>query len=129
MQGLLFIAAGGAIGAVLRFLVSEITIKHAGTALPWGTIAVNLIGCMLIGIIWGVFYKFDPGNNTRLFVLTGFLGAFTTFSTFAVENFNLFRNGEMQLLALNVSISNIVGILLVFAGFYLSTSILAVVNK
>jgi len=123
MQGILLIAAGGAIGAVLRFLVSEIAVKYAGTSFPWGTIAVNLIGCFIIGIMWGVFNALDLGNNARMFIFVGILGAFTTFSTFAVENVTLFKAGEMHLLAINVLISNIVGIFLVFAGVYLSTLI------
>ncbi len=120
MQSLLFIAAGGAAGTLLRFAVSEITFKITGAGFTWGTIAVNLIGCLLIGILWGVFSALELGNNTRLFVFAGFLGAFTTFSTFALENFHLFRNGEISMLVFNVAISNIAGILLVFYGYNLS---------
>ncbi len=120
MQSYLLIALGGAIGAVLRFLVSSITVKLTGIMYPWGTIAVNLIGCFLIGLIWGAMENLEVENNIKLFVFTGLLGAFTTFSTFAIENFYLLRNGDLTMLALNISISNIAGIFLVFAGFYVS---------
>lgn len=123
MQTMLLIAAGGAIGAILRFLMSEMTVKIIGLAFPWGTIAVNLIGCFLIGLMWGFFNVYDLGHNTRLFIFVGVLGAFTTFSTFALENFNLFKDGNISMLAFNVTISNLFGVLLVFAGFYLSKTL------
>lgn len=129
MQGLLFIAAGGAIGAIMRYLVCELTYKFTTLAAPWGTIIVNLLGCLIIGILWGLFDVFPVHNNTKMFLLVGILGAFTTFSTFALENFNLFKSGEISLLVMNVSISNIVGILLVFGGYYLSKSFLAGINR
>lgn len=120
MQGILFIALGGALGAILRFSVAEIVFKITGISFPWGTIAANLIGCFLIGFMWGIFNTFDLGNNARMFVFTGVLGAFTTFSTFALENFTLLRDNNFSLLTLNIGISNIAGVFLVFAGFYMS---------
>ena len=128
MHTLLLIAAGGAIGAVLRFLMSEMTMKITGYFL-WGTILVNLTGCLFIGLMWGLFTALDLGNNVRLFVFIGLLGSFTTFSTFALENFNLFKSGDIHLLVLNVSISNIAGILLVFTGFYISKFFLTGLGK
>jgi len=124
MQSLLFIAAGGAIGAVLRYLVSETAFKIAGAGFPWGTMTANLIGCFIIGIMWGVFDAFNFGTNARMFVFVGILGAFTTFSTFAIDNFALLKEGQMHLLTANILISNIVGIALVFAGISLSSSII-----
>ncbi|HSA06843.1 MAG TPA: fluoride efflux transporter CrcB [Candidatus Gastranaerophilales bacterium] len=121
MRTFFLIALGGAIGALLRFIVTELTTKLTGIAFPWGTILVNLAGCFVIGLLWGIFNDFEPGNNARLFVFTGILGAFTTFSSFALENFNLFRSGDIQLLTFNIAINNILGIALVFAGFYLSS--------
>ncbi len=79
--------------------------------------------------MWGIFNIFDLGHNTRLFVFAGLLGAFTTFSTFALENFNLWRSGELQMAVFNISISNIIGILLVFAGFYISSILFTGLNK
>lgn len=129
MQGLFLIAAGGAIGALLRFLMTESTYKITNLTAPWGTIAVNLAGCLIIGIIWGLFDVFPAGNNTKMFVLVGMLGAFTTFSTFALENFNLLKTGAIPMLVMNISVSNIAGIMLVFGGYYLSRFVLSGLNR
>lgn len=128
MHKLLIIALGGAIGAVSRFLMSETVFKLTGNAYPLGTMLVNLTGCFLIGLLWGVFNTFEIDNNLKPLIFTGFLGAFTTFSTFALENFYLIRNGEIQILTWNILISNIAGIVLVFAGYYLATFLCGLVK-
>lgn len=128
MQNLLIIALGGSIGAISRFLMCEMIVKLTGNLYPLGTILVNLTGCFLIGLLLGVFNTFELGNSARLLVFTGFLGAFTTFSTFALENFYLARSGDLQMLALNVLVSNIVGILLVFAGFHIISYIISYIK-
>jgi len=119
MHTLILIAVGGAIGSLLRFTITELVVK-TGFSMPWGTILVNLTGCFIIGLIWGVFNTLEIGYNTRLFVFVGLLGSFTTFSTFALENFHLLRNEDIPFMVFNISISNVAGILLVFAGFYIS---------
>lgn len=129
MHSLLWIALGGAIGTLLRFLVTKMTVKVAGFPLFWGTIAVNLTGCFVIGLMWGIFNSFNSGHDIKLFVFVGILGAFTTFSTFALENFHLFKSGEIHLLAFNVVVSNIAGVLLVFTGFYISSLFISSVGK
>ncbi|OGH96056.1 MAG: hypothetical protein A2104_08355 [Candidatus Melainabacteria bacterium GWF2_32_7] len=119
MIGVLLIALGGALGSVLRFGVITLTYKFFDINFPWGTIFANLIGCLIIGIIWAVLDTFDEPKHLKLFLITGLLGGFTTFSSFALENFNMFRAGEIKLVAANILISNIAGILLVFVGYYL----------
>ncbi|MFN2103817.1 MAG: fluoride efflux transporter CrcB [Candidatus Promineifilaceae bacterium] len=112
----IYIAIGGAIGAILRYLVSGWSYALLGTGFPWGTLAVNLIGSFLIGLIWQLFANAAVSPNVRLLILTGGLGAFTTFSTFALESVNLFRDGDIGLGFANVLVSDILGIALVFAG-------------
>ena len=124
MIGLLLIALGGALGSVLRFGVITLTYKFFDIHFPWGTIFANLIGCFVIGFIWAVLDTFDEPKNLKLFLITGLLGGFTTFSSFALENFNMLRAGEIKLVAANVLISNIAGIFLVFVGYYLTKQVL-----
>lgn len=128
MQTILYIAIGGAIGAILRYSISGYAYKNFEGNLPWGTIAVNLIGCFAIGFLWNVFENLAHSPNTRAFIFIGILGAFTTFSTFGIESFHLFRQGEIKFGILNILISNIGGIGLVFAGYYASKYILSTVK-
>lgn len=112
----LYIAVGGAVGAALRYLISGWTYAILGTSFPWGTLVVNLIGSFLIGLLWQLFADAAVSPNTRILILTGGLGAFTTFSTFALESLNLFRDGDIELGLANVLVSNLLGIALVFLG-------------
>ncbi len=95
---------------------------------PWGTLAVNLTGSFAIGLLWGVFEVENMSSNARHFIFVGLLGGFTTFSTFALESFSLFRDGEVKLALSNLLISNIVGLALVFAGFLLAKEIVNIVR-
>jgi len=128
MIRLFFIAAGGAIGAVLRYGVSGLTHRVFGPIFPWGTLAVNLSGSFAIGLFWGVFERAALSPNARLFIFIGLLGAFTTFSTFSLETLNLFRDGEMKLALSNIFLSNFLGIALVFAGLAVSRSLTNIVK-
>lgn len=128
MIGILLIAIGGALGSVLRFGVITLTYKFVNIHFPWGTIFANLIGCFVIGVIWAVLDTFEEPKNLKLFLVTGLLGGFTTFSSFALENFNMFRAGEIKLVVANVLISNIVGIFLVFVGYYLTKFLLRTIK-
>ena len=117
MSTLIYIAIGGAAGALLRYSISGYTYKNLDGFLPWGTLAVNLIGCFAIGFLWNIFENFAYSPNTRAFIFIGILGAFTTFSTFGLESFNLIREGEIKYAVLNILVSNIAGIGLVFIGY------------
>jgi CrcB protein len=120
MSSLIYIAIGGAAGALLRYTVSGITYKYFDGLLPWGTLAVNMIGCFAIGFLWQIFEVVSTSPNTRAFIFIGILGAFTTFSTFGLESFNLLREGEVKYAVINILASNILGLGLVFAGFIVS---------
>lgn len=129
MIGVLLVALGGALGSALRFGVITLTYKYMDIHFPWGTIFANLLGCFCIGIIWAILDTFDEPKNLKLFIITGLLGGFTTFSSFALENFNLFRAGEIKLVAANILISNIAGVLLVWVGYYLTRYLFQTIAK
>jgi len=126
MNKILFIAVGGALGSILRYFMSGFFYKYSDGVFPWGTLMVNLIGSFTIGFLWAVFENLVVSINLRSFILVGFLGAFTTFSTFTLENFTLIRESEIKLAVLNVTLSNILGICLVFIGYFLAKGILVV---
>ncbi len=117
---MLLLACGGAIGTMLRYTLSGLTYRAFEGMYPWGTLAVNLAGCLVIGFLWGFSEIEDISSNLRSFVFIGVLGGFTTFSTFALESFHLFRDGEVKFAVSNILVSNVLGIILVFIGFFLS---------
>ena len=112
------IGAGGFTGAVLRFLVSSWVQERSGSIVfPFGTLAVNMIGCLLIGFLSALVEiraMFSP--ETRSFILIGLLGAFTTFSTFGNETLHLIRESRIELALLNAGGQVLVGVFLVWLG-------------
>ena len=120
MLNLVYVATGGAVGSLLRYSLSGMVQRASGSMFPWGTLSVNLAGSFVIGLLWGFFEVENLSPNVRNFIFIGVLGGFTTFSTFALENMNLFRDGEIKLAISNMLASNILGIALVFAGFFIS---------
>ena len=97
------IAAGGALGSLLRFWLSTGVHGLAGRGFPYGTLAVNVLGCLLVGLlyVWLV-ERAALGPAWRAFLLIGVLGGFTTFSTFSIETLNLFEAGQIARAAINV---------------------------
>ncbi len=120
MFRLFFIALGGAIGTLLRYIVSGLDYKFSGGIFPVSTFVVNLSGSLIIGFLWGMSDRIVVSPNVRLFVFMGILGGYTTFSTFTLESFNLLRDGEYGIAAANVLLSAIFGIGCVFLGFFAS---------
>lgn len=91
----LLVAVGGAIGSVLRYFVGRWALKLMGPAFPWGTLAVNVVGCFVIGVFAELIArKFNASTELRLLLITGFLGGFTTFSAFSLDAISLFEGGE-----------------------------------
>jgi CrcB protein len=112
------IGAGGFVGAVLRYLVSGWVQYRSGSIIfPFGTMAVNMIGCLVIGFLTYLVEArslFSP--EIRSFVLVGLLGAFTTFSTFGNETLGLIRDSRLDLAAVNAGVQVSVGVLMVWIG-------------
>lgn len=123
MAKLIFIGVGGAIGAVSRYIVSGLDYKYSYGVFPISTLVINLTGSIIIGFLWGMFEAVTISSNIRMFIFIGILGGFTTFSTFALENFNLLRYGERNIVFMNIILSNVLGIFLVYAGYFLSKTI------
>ncbi len=120
---LLAVAFGGSIGAVLRFLIYELIESKYHSDFPWATLTVNLIGSLVIGFLWGYFASIYVSPGIRLLIFVGILGSFTTFSTFAFDNFSLIKSGEYIYMALYMLASNLFGISLAIGGYLLSKSI------
>ncbi len=118
MQNLLLIGAGGAAGAVLRYALSILAYRLLGETFPWGTLIVNVLGCLLIGVFWAVAERSSFSSTVYLFILTGVLGAFTTFSTYGLETFNLIRDGRVVLGLANFLAANVLGIGGVAAAYF-----------
>jgi len=120
IQKILAVAFGGSIGAVLRFIIFLFYDKFNNQNFPWATLAVNLAGSFLIGLLWGLFDRVYVSAGMRLFLFVGILGSFTTFSTFAFDVFSLTKGGEIKNMILYMLATNIFGIALAFAGYQIS---------
>jgi CrcB protein len=121
--------AGGALGTLSRYYVSGYSHKLLAGLMPWGTLVVNVSGAFLIGLFWGLFEMKDVSPHTRTFFAIGFLGGFTTFSTFALETMNLLKENEFKLAVVNVFANNVLAIVFVFAGYFLATTILTYLKQ
>ena len=121
MSKLLLIGLAGFIGTLSRYWMSDVIAKRYGETFPIGTLVVNLVGCFLVGLL---FYLLEERllvhPTARAAILIGFLGGFTTFSSFGLHTFSLLQDGEFGLAVLNVTASNLVGLLLVWAGYSLA---------
>ena len=120
MKSFLLVFLGGGLGSGLRYLVT-ITMNQYSKVLPLGTFTVNMLGCLLIGLILGYAQKENTlTSNQTLLLATGFCGGFTTFSALANENLELIKNGELFNFSVYTIGSVLIGILAVFIGFYFS---------
>lgn len=123
MQNILIVGMGGFIGASLRYLLSGWVQRLSGQAgFPYGTIAVNLLGCLLIGFLGGLAVNRGLfASESRLFLLIGVLGGFTTFSTFGYETLTLLRDGQLVIAITNVGIQVVIGVVAVWIGYTVSS--------
>ena len=120
MKSFLLVFLCGGLGSGLRYLVT-IKMNQYSKVLPFGTFTVNILGCLLIGLILGYAQRENTlTSNQTLLLATGFCGGFTTFSAFANENLELIKNGELFNFCVYTIGSVLIGILAVFIGFYLT---------
>ncbi|WP_193188622.1 fluoride efflux transporter CrcB [Nisaea sediminum] len=126
MKMLLAIALGGALGALARHKVGSLAMHWLGSGFPYGTLAVNLAGSFLLGLLTGgLAFRFNLPLEARAFLMVGFCGAFTTFSTFALDFATLTERGNLMLAGVYVAISVAGAILAMFGGLAMMRTIFA----
>ena len=120
----LLVGTGGFLGALARSGLSGWVHRQLpATTFPFGTLAVNMVGCLAIGVIVGLIESRQFfGPELRTFALIGILGAFTTFSTFGFETFAMLRDGEYVRAALNIAVQVVLGLALVWLGYAFTAS-------
>jgi len=117
----LFIGLAGLVGTLCRYWLSGVLARRYGETFPAGTLAVNVAGCFFIGFLFYMLQeRYLVGQTARTVVLVGFLGGFTTFSSYGLQTFTLLRDGEFAYAAANVGASNLLGLLLVWGGYALA---------
>ena len=120
IRNILAVGAGSFIGGVARYLVS-LAMKGIGKGFPWATLTVNLLGCLLIGLLWGLLSRnATESTSWGLFLTVGLCGGFTTFSTFSKEALTMLQAGQIGGFATYIIISVIAGIALAALGYYVA---------
>ena len=120
IKQVLLVGLGGAAGSIARYLCQRWVATYYPHPFPWGTFAVNLIGCLLIGILWGISFKsFDINEQMKLLLMVGVCGGFTTFSAFTLEGIGLLKENKTGLFFLYIGGTVITGLLATYAGMKL----------
>lgn len=119
LKNLLFVALGGGLGSILRYLANVWISKSFPTKLFYATFLVNIVGCFLIGLFLGYFQKNSDNETLKLLLITGFCGGFTTFSTFGLENYSFIQSGNIISALLYSAMSICLGIAFVGIGYYI----------
>lgn len=119
MKILLIIGIGGFIGSISRYLVTLFVQNKFLATFPFGTLSVNIMGCFLIGLVYALSEKGNITAEWRLFLITGMLGGFTTFSSFSNETVSMLRDAQYGFALLYISCSVIIGLLATFFGIFL----------
>lgn len=120
LHKLILLVLAGGLGTLARYGLSGFVQRVSGMSFPWGTVAVNLTGCFLAGLLWSIFeHRWSISGESRTVIMVGFMGAFTTFSTFILETGDLFRSAEWLHAAANLTIQNGIGLFALFIGMAL----------
>ena len=120
---ILLLALAGALGAVARYGCTTIVQRAFSPDFPWGTMVVNMMGCFIVGLFWSLAEeKITISPELRVIILVGFLGAFTTFSTFIFETGSLMREASWTPAIMNILTQNAAGILLLLVGIRIGRS-------
>ena len=117
IKNVLLVGLGGGIGSMARFLCQRWFAANYVSSFPWGTFTVNIIGCLAIGIFWGLSFKsFNTNESWKLFLMTGLCGGFTTFSAFTLEGVGLLREQKLALFFSYIAASLVIGLLATYIG-------------
>ncbi len=127
MQNIVLVALGGAIGAMARYGISQFMVRSVGNGMPWGTFSANVLGSLLLGLLFGwLAFKSEGADNWRLFLGTGVLGGFTTFSTLSMETvWMIERKAYLQASSYAVG-SLVLGIVAAFVGLIIARKVFAI---
>ena len=113
-----WVAAGGAIGSAARYVLAGLVHRFTSAYFPYGTFAVNMVGCLLFGLIFGLTeQRFAISPTVRAFLLIGVLGGFTTFSSYAFESFQLIRDAQYRRASVNVAGQVVLGLASFWLGY------------
>lgn len=121
IKNILLIGLGGSLGSICRYLCQRWISVYYPHQFPWGTFGVNIAGCFLIGVFWGMSFKtFDNNESWKLFLMTGLCGGFTTFSAFTLEGIGLIKEQRLFLFFSYVAGSVLLGLLATWFGMKLT---------
>ncbi|MEQ7874178.1 fluoride efflux transporter CrcB [Sphingomonas sp. ASV193] len=116
MNSFLLVFLGGGLGAAARHGVNRLGLATLGPGFPWWTVAINLLGCLVMGMTAGLFARSGASPDTRLFLTTGVLGGFTTFSAFSLDALTLWQRGQQGAAVLYVALSVVLSLAAVAVG-------------
>lgn len=117
IKHVLWVGLGGGLGSMARYLCQRWFSIHYMHSFPWGTFAVNIAGCLLIGLLWGIsFRSFESNESWKLFLIAGICGGFTTFSAFTLEGIGLIRENKWGLFFAYIAGSVLLGLLATIIG-------------
>lgn len=121
MKTIFYIALGGGLGSVLRYLTTVVMNKYVQASFPYATFVTNIVGCLLIGLFFGYLEKQNTvSQDLKFFLITGLCGGYTTFSTFSNENIQLLQNNQLLIAFLYISLSVFLGLMATWTGLIIA---------